>query len=175
MNNKFWTVKNICLIALFAVVLFVQEEILTFFPNIQLTFFLIILYSKTLGFRRTLVIVLIYFGLDCLVMGSLNPIYISFQLVGWLLIPILMCTLFKKVENNIILALLSILFSLLYSWIMIIPSCIIFETKFNVYLLADLPFEALLIGSSFLSTLLLYNPSKKTLDRLLFNHEQNNK
>ena len=167
MNKKFWTVKNICLIALFSVILFVLEEALSFLPNIQLTFFLIILFSKTLGFRRTTVIVIIYFLLDCLVMGSLNPIYISFQLLGWLIIPILMCTAFKRIENNIFLALLAILFSLLYSWIMIIPSCIVLETKFIAYLLADLPFEALLVGSSFLTTLLLYNPLKKVLDKLL--------
>lgn len=167
MGNKLFDVKNICLIALFAVILFVQEQALSFLPNIQLTFFLIILFSKLLGFKRTAIIVVIYFLLDCIVTGSLNPLYISFQLAGWLFIPILMCTAFKKVDNNIALAFIAILFSLLYSWIMIFPSCIIYETPFLAYLIADLPYEALLVGSSFLSTLLLYNPLRNVLIRLI--------
>ena len=120
-KNNFWTIKNICLIALFAVILFVQEEALSFLPNIQLTVFLIIFYSKVMGFKRTSIIVIIYFLLDCAVMGSWHPLYISFQLMGWILIPTLMCTIFKKVENNILLALLAAMFALLYSWIMIYP------------------------------------------------------
>ena len=157
-KNKFWTIKNICQIALLTVILFVQEELLTVLPNIQLTFFLIILYSKVLGFRKTVTIVPIYLMLDCLVMGALNPIFVIFQLIGWMLIPILVCSVFKKIDNNIILAIISILFSLLYSWIMIIPNIIVLQVDFRAYLIADLPFEGLLAGSSFLSTLLLYNP-----------------
>jgi len=168
-KNKFWTIKNICQIALLTVILFVQEELLTVLPNIQLTFFLIILYSKVLGFRKTVTIVPIYLLLDCLVMGALNPIFIIFQLIGWMLIPILVCSVFKKIDNNIILAIISILFSLLYSWIMIIPNIIVLQIDFRAYLIADLPFEGLLAGSSFLSTLLLYNPLKNVLGKLINN------
>lgn len=166
-ENKFWTIKNICLIALFAVILFVQEEVLSFLPNIQLTVFLIILYSKLLGFGKTSIIVIIYFLLDCIFMGSWNPLYISFQLVGWMIIPIMMCTLFKRVDNNIILALLAAMFALLYSWIMIFPNSVVFGTELLPTFIADLPFEALLAGSSFLSTLLLYNPLFKVCEKLL--------
>ncbi len=167
MENHFWTVKNICFIALFAVFLFVQEQALAFLPNIQLTFFFIILFSKILGFKKTVFIVVIYFLLDCFITGSLIPVYIAFQLLGWLCIPLLLSTVFKKVQSNLALAFLAALFSLLYSWIMIFPSCLVFQTTFLAYIIADLPFEALLVGSSFLSTLLLYNPLYKALNRLI--------
>lgn len=174
-KERFWITKNICLIALFAVVLFVQEQILSFLPNIQLTVFLIILYSKLLGFRKTSVIVVIYFALDCLVNGSFNLIFIGFQLLGWLIMPLLMCTVFKKVTNNIALAFISILFSLLYSWIMIYPSCLVYGYELIACFIADLPFEALLAGSSFVSTLLLFNPVYGTILKILPEKENENK
>ena len=38
--------RSITLIALFIALIFIQEQLLSFIPNIQLTFFLIILFSK---------------------------------------------------------------------------------------------------------------------------------
>ena len=39
-------VKDITIIAAFAAILFIQEQALSFLPNIQLTVFLLVLYSK---------------------------------------------------------------------------------------------------------------------------------
>ena len=45
MNKKVtMTVKDMALIAMFAAILFIQEEALTFIPNVQLTVFLLVLY-----------------------------------------------------------------------------------------------------------------------------------
>ncbi len=162
-NTAKYTVRDICIIALLTIVLFVQEELLTFLPNIQLTIFLMILYSKVLGFKKTFLIIVIYLLLDCIVMGALNPIFMIFQLLGWEVIPALMCTIFKKIDSNIILAVLAMLFSFIYSWTMILPGCIITNLSFNEYLVADILFEFLLALSSFLSTLVLYKPFKKLL------------
>lgn len=159
--------KDITLIALLATLLFVQEQALSFIPNVQLTVFLIVLYSKKLGFIRTSIIVIIHVLLDNLVMGSFNLIYTPFMFLGWLQIPILMCTIFKKVESNIALAFLGILFSFIYSWIYIIPNCIVLSVDFISYLIADILFEIILALSSFLSILLLYNPIGKVLDKVL--------
>lgn len=164
-------VKDICLMALFTALLVGLEEAMVFLPNIQLTVFLIILYAKFFGFYKSSIMVCVYLLIDALIMGAINPIYTSFQLVGWLLIPILMNTIFKRVDNNVALAFIAILFALLYSWIMIIPSCIIMKMNFLEYLMADTVFELLLALSSFLSTLLLYDPMKKLLNRL-FNNEK---
>ena len=62
--------KDIAVIAILAVVLFIQEEVLTFLPNVQLTVFLIVLYTKKLGFKKTTIIILIHVILDNLVMGA---------------------------------------------------------------------------------------------------------
>ena len=76
--------KEIVVLALFAALLFVQEQVLTFLPNIQLTVFLLILYSKMLGMKKTLLIILIHVLLDNLVMGSMNPLFICFMLTLFL-------------------------------------------------------------------------------------------
>ena len=120
------TIRETILISLLAAIIFVLETALSYLPNIQLTVFLIILYTKVLGFKRSVAILSIYFALDIIVYGSLLIMYIPFMYVGWMFIPILLSTIFRKVESSFGLALLSILFSLLYSWIFIIPSVFIF-------------------------------------------------
>lgn len=168
-KNDKWhlATKDITLIALLTTLLFVQEQALAFIPNVQLTVFLILLYSKKLGFLKTSLIVAMHVVLDNLVMGSFNLFYTPFMFIGWFLIPLLMCTLFRKVESNISLAFLGILFSFFYSWVFIIPNCIILSVGFISYLMSDLLFEIILALSSFLSILLLYNPLSKVLDKTL--------
>ena len=158
--------KDIVIIGIFAAILFVQEQVLTFLPNVQLTVFLIILYSKCFGYRKTLAIILIHGLLDNFYMGSFNMVYFPFMLFGWSLIPILLHTIFKKINHGNHLACLSILFSLLYSWIYIIPNSIYYNLNPIVYFISDIPFEIILCVSSFITTLWLYEPCAKVLNQL---------
>ena len=100
-------------------------------------------------------------------MGSFNFIYVPFMLIGWLIIPVLLNTIFKKVNSNILLAVLGVMFSFIYCWIYIIPNCIILQTDFFSYLIADLIWEILLACSSFITILLLYTPCSNVLDKVL--------
>lgn len=161
--------RDIVLIAIFATILFTQEQVLLFLPSVQLTFFLIILFSKTLGLKRSVLIVIIYVFLDNMFMASFNMVYTPFMLLGWLIIPISLNTIFKKVEDSFSLALLAILFSLLYSWIYIIPATMIMNIKFWPYLMADIPFEIVMCISSFVTTLWLYDPCSKVINKLIKN------
>ena len=120
-----------------------------------------------MGLIRTLIIIFVHVILDNLVMGSFNLVYVPFMIFGWMVIPILLCTIFKKVDSNISLAFLGILFSFLYSWIYIIPNCIVLQMDFIAYLVADFIWEILLAMSSFLTILLLYNPLAKIFDKML--------
>lgn len=166
--------KDITLIALMTTILFVQEQILTFIPNVQLTVFLLVLYSKKLGFIRTLIICLIHVVLDNLVMGSFNLLYMPFMFIGWMIIPITLNSVFRKIESNIILAFLGIFFSFLYCWIYIIPSCIMLHVDFITYLMTDIIWEILLATSSFLTILLMYEPCSKIFDSYKFKKEISN-
>ena len=157
--------KEIVIIAFLAAILFVQEQVLTFLPNIQLTVFLLILYSCCLGLKKTLLIILIHVLLDNLVMGSFNLVFTPFMFIGWSIIPFVLHRM--KQVSVMRLSCLAILFALLYSWIYIIPNVLVYEFDFMAYFMADLPFECLLAMSSFITTLWLYEPCEKVLVKYL--------
>lgn len=168
MNNKgYISVKELALMAFLTALLFVQEQLLSFLPNIQFTIFLLILYSKKLGFVKTSIIVIVHTILDNLVMGSFNAIYFPFMLTGWLFIPIGIKLFARKTNSALILAIYSIIFAFLYSFVFLIPNVIILNIDIWAYLIADIPFEIILALSSFITTLWLYQPCAKAFDRLL--------
>ena len=165
-----WTVLDIVLMALLAAILMLQKELMSFLPNISLTVFLILLYAKCLGFGRTAVIVTVYLLLDSVLWASLNPIFTTAQWIGWMLGPLLYCTAFKKTENNIVLACAAALAALLYCWVMIVPTALIYTNQMEslgAYILVDIPWELVLAISGFVPTLLLYEPLSKLMRKLL--------
>lgn len=164
MQNK---IKDITLCAICTSILVVQEQILAFLPNIQLTLFLMVLFSKKLGLIRTIIIITCYTLIDGLIGGPFNIIYLIFILIGWLIIPILLCTIFKKVQSPLYLALLGVMFAFTYSWINIIPNLILTSASIISYLIADYPFELLLAASSFLSILWLYTPIERVFKKII--------
>ena len=58
------SVRDLTLIAVLTTVLFVSEQLLSFIPNVQLTVFLIVLYSKRVGFVKTSIVTIIHVLLD---------------------------------------------------------------------------------------------------------------
>ena len=98
-KHKKFKIIDIAIIASCISIIFVQEQILSFLPNIQLTILLLVVYSKKLGCLKTSIIVIIHSLLDCLVTGSLNLYYFPFILIGWLIIPIIITLFFKKCES----------------------------------------------------------------------------
>ena len=147
-------------------ILFVQEQLLVNVPGVQLTIFLIVLYSKKLGLIRSLIIVIIYALLDNLYMNSFSLLFTPFMLIGWLIIPLTVCTIFRKVESSLVLGCLGILYSFLYSWLFIIPNFIFLNIGPLEYLVSDILFEVILAVCSFLSLFWLYKPCSKIIDRI---------
>lgn len=158
---------SVVLVALCTAILTSLELVLNFLPNIQVTFLLIVVFSKTLKTKKTLIIILLHVILDNLIIGSFNIYFVLTMLLGLSIIPITLNTIFKYVKNSLGLAVLGILYSFIYSWLYIIPSVLLLDTDFKTYLILDLPFEGLLAGSSFLSILWLEKPLCKVIDYLL--------
>ena len=95
-------VKDVALMAILTAILFVQEQLLNFIPNVSLTFFLMVLFSKKLGFVKSMIIITCHVLLDNLFMSSFNIVFVGFNLLGYYVIPITLNTVFKKVNNNLI-------------------------------------------------------------------------
>lgn len=163
-NKKSQTIKDITLISIMITILFVQEQLLSSLPGIQLTIFLIVLFSKKLGLLKTLIIVLIHVLLDNLVMGSFSLLYTPAMLIGWLIIPLTLCTLFKKVNSPFLLGLLGALYAFIYSWLFLIASYLVMHVDVLVYFIADIFYEVVLAACSFVSILLLYKPCSIVID-----------
>ena len=162
-------VKDITIIAFFSAILFIQEQLLSFLPNVQLTVFLIVLYSKVFKLWRTLIIIFIHTLLDNILMSSLSIYYFPFMLLGWSVIPIIINLLFKNNDNPIVLALIGMGCSFIYCWMFIIPQALFTQVDILAYFVADLLFEIILAVTSFVTILWLYKPCFKLLNKLVMN------
>lgn len=159
--------RQIVYCALFAAILFVQEQLLGFLPNIQLTIFLIVLYAKVLGCVPTIVILFIHVGLDCLLNGSFTPLVMIPMLIGYMLIPINIHLFFKNVKKPLFLALFGVLSAILYSLCFTITNVLCLDISIAAYITSDIPFVLLLAASSFLSILWLYQPCYQLFIKIL--------
>lgn len=165
-NRLIKSTKDITIIAVMTTILFVQEQLLASLPGIQLTVFLIVLFSKKLGLAKSSIIIVLHVLLDNFYMSSFSLMYTPTMLIGWLIIPLSLCTIFKKVESPIILALLGVLYSFIYCWLYIIPSYFLISISPIAYLISDITFEIALAVVSFVSILFLYNPCSKIFNLL---------
>lgn len=165
MSQKHQAIKDAALIAVLASILFVQQIALSFLPNVQFTALLIVLYSRIIGFKKTMLIVVIHvFAINILSpFGPVIPMQIPAMLIGWLLIPILLHTVFKKFTSAWMLALFGFFFAFVYGWLFIPVSVWVLGIPFLSYLYADLLFEIIMAVSNFLTILWLYEPLKKIL------------
>lgn len=166
-NKVLKSTKDITLISVMTTILFVQEQLLSSLPGIQLTIFLMVLYTKTLGFTKSTLIIILHVLLDNLYMGSFSLMYTPTMLIGWLIIPLTLSTVFKKVENPILLGILAMMYSFIYSWLYAIPSYLLFKIDPFLYVMSDIPVEIMLALCSFVSVLLLYNPCFKAIKSLI--------
>ena len=159
-------VKDVALLGILTAILYLVDQVLSFVPFLQLSMLLIILFSRKMGALKTSIIVIIYVILEYIGAGF-NLLFFIFSVIGWLFVPLLTNFLFRKTKSVISIALQGVLFSFLYSWIHIIPSCIIIESSIIDYLSMDVFFEISLAISSFVSILLLYKPLEKVIDRFV--------
>ncbi|MCF7931416.1 MAG: hypothetical protein K9L02_07910, partial [Acholeplasmataceae bacterium] len=129
------------------------------------TTLLVVLYSRIIGFKKTMLIVIIHvFAINILSpFGPVIPMQIPAMLIGWLLIPILLHTVFRKFSSAWTLAIFGFFFGFVYGWMFIPVSIWILEIPFLTYLYADVLFELIMAVSNFLTILWLYEPLKKIL------------
>ena len=157
-----------------ATIVFVQEIILGFLPNITLTPLFIILYSRFLDFKRVSVVVILYVIFDMLYM-PISFIHIPFLLLGWMIIPILLHTVFKRQNNVMFLTVFAFFHGFIYGWIQIPPGLIMTELPLWVYFLQDLPFEFIMAISSSTAIFVAYEPLYNRLKPFFIKLFQNKK
>ena len=147
--------------ALLTAIIFVQEELLTFIPNVQLTVLLLVVYGAYCGPKWGTAIVLMHVFLDNLIMGSLTIYIVLPMFVGWEII--LLASYFVRKRNVYIKATVAGIGALLYCWIFVLSSIVFYKVDPKAYIIADIPFEIILVICSVITVLWLYNPIYKVL------------
>lgn len=151
--------KKMMMISLSIAILFTQEQLLVFLPNIQLTVLLILVFVSVYSFKESIILITGYVLLDSLYMGGLNPFYLIPMMLAWYLIPISYHTVMRRTTNEVKLALFAFVFGFVYGW-MFIPFRMM-QLGINElwpYIIADLPFEIIMATTGLLTVLWMYKP-----------------
>lgn len=166
-------IRDMALIAICTSIVFVQQIAFSFLPNVQLTTLLIILFTRVLGFKKTAIIIVIHVLAISFLSpsGALNPVYIPAMLIAWLLIPILLSTVFKAMDHPFKLAVFAMFFGFVYGWVFIPFSVFFLDSPFLEYFLMDLPFEIIMAVNNFITVLWLYEILKKVMMQLKANYD----
>ena len=177
MGSKIHTVKDMTLVAVCASILFVQQLALSFIPNVQFSTLLIILYAKLLGFRRTTFIIIIHvLAINMLSpYGAMNPVLLPAMFIAWMIIPVALHTIFKRLDSAIHLSVFGLVYGFVYGWVFIPFSVFILGVPFKTYFLADIPFKIVMAVSNFVTILWLYDVLRKAFETQLIKYKESHK
>jgi hypothetical protein len=151
--------KKMLMIAISIAIIFTQEQLLMFLPNIQFTVLLIIVFTSVYSFKETMILITGYVFLDSMYMGGLNPFYVTPMLIAWYLIPIAYHTVLRKTKNEVSLSIFAFIFGIAYGLVFIPFQMIQFGiTTLWPYLLNDIPFELIMAFTGTLTVLWMYKP-----------------
>ena len=144
------------------VILTVQEEVLTFIPNVQLTFLLITVYGATIGILDGTLVVLVHVLVDNLIMNSFTPYIIIPMFIG-LEIALLFGYLLRN-RKEWIIAIFAGISGFIYSMIFWGSTVLFYSIEPIPYLISDIPFEVVLITCNIITVLFLFKPLTKIIN-----------
>lgn len=160
--------KKMLMIAISIAILFTQEQLLMFLPNIQFTVVLLIVFTSVFSFKEMITLITGYVFLDSMYMGGLNPFYVTPMLIAWYLIPISYHTILCRTTNEITLSVFAFIFGIVYGLIFIPFQMIQFGIKtLWPYLLNDIPFELIMAVTGTLTVLWMYKPLYNLLKNIV--------
>ena len=159
--------RRLLMVALSIAIIFTQEQLLMFIPNVQLTVLLIILFVSVFSFKESIMMITAYVLLDSLYMGGFNVFYMVPMMMAWYLIPISYHTILRRTTNEVKLALFAFVFGFVYGWVFIPFNMLQTGIAFLPYLAADLLFEVIMAATGLLTVLWIYKPLYKVLTEVI--------
>ena len=124
------TVKKLCYLVVLTTIIFVQEELLTPIPSVQLTFFLVMIYGATLGIGYGSLIVVAHVLLDNLYMSSFGITTIGPMLIGYE-ITLIMGYLLRG-KNEILKGIVNALGAVIYSALFIPVNIFLYKPIYKI-------------------------------------------
>ena len=159
-------VKELVLDALLSAILVVSKEVLSFLPNIEIVTCLLMVYTSVFSLKDSLWISFLFCLVQTLLygIGTWTPVYFVIWPLFCCLFSLSKPILEKKVDY---VALFGDLFGLLFGSFFAVPYLWIGGFQgFIAYLLNGLVFDCIHAVSNYILILLLYEPLKKSCQRL---------
>lgn len=161
-SKSFYKLFETILLILFGVVMYVSQVLMAALPNIEIVTLLIIVVVHKFGYKA-LISIYVFVGCEILTYGI--HIWVINYLYVWVILCLIICIL-RKVDNAVIYSIIAAVFGLLFGTLCSIPYFITGGFAFGVsYIISGLTFDLLHCGGNLISTLILYRPLAKCLDR----------
>ncbi len=159
--------NNIVLIAFLSAILVVSKEALSIIPNVEVVTLLLIVYTKLLGYKKTLYITFIFTTIQAIIYPPHTWI-ITYYLV-WPLLVLGASLILKTTNSSFVLAIYAAIFGLSFgAFDSLILSILYGPHTFIPIWLRGLSWDLIHGFSNYLTVLLLYEPLKKNLRKLIF-------
>jgi hypothetical protein len=150
--------RDIALVALMGALLVLGKEALNFLPNIEMVTLLLIVYTVGLGWKRALLASLLFSALEIPIYGVNTWVLMYF--INWPLLVGLTVLVQKWLKNNLMYALLSGLWGVLFGIFCAFEQAFFYTGSKSylayawAYWLAGLSFDALHVAGNFIFALL---------------------
>lgn len=158
-------IRSITLIGILSASLTAAKLTLAAVANVELVTFLLMMYTLTIGTRKTMVTALVFVTTEMLIFGF--GTWVIGYYVIWLSIVLITGILKKRLKTEYPSAILSMLFGLLFGAAFAINESLFYGFAYGfTYWLRGIPFDLVHAASNFVIMLVLFNPIKKVLTRL---------
>ncbi len=165
--------RNLMIASVFAVLIAIQEFVLSGLPNISLTFLLVIILTRLVSFEYCILSIISYVLIDNLLMGSLVINYIVPMLISYILLIFIIKLLFSKNDNEIMLGLLGFIFGIIYTLVFAITDSLILDINIISYLIAGSMFTLILSINNLITVVWLYKPLSNRLQQYISEEDIN--
>ena len=161
-SRSFYKLFETILLILFGVLMYVSQVLMAALPNIEIVTLLIIVVVHKFGYKA-LISIYVFVGCEILTYGI--HIWVINYLYVWAILCLIICVL-RKVDNAVIYSIIAAVFGLLFGTLCSIPYFIIGGISGGIAnIISGLTYDLLHCGGNLISTLILYRPLAKCLDR----------
>lgn len=155
---------KIILLALFGVLMYISQVIMSALPNIEIVSLLIILVTRKFGVRA-LGSIYVFVGCEILTygIGIWNVNYLYVWTILWFVVLLL-----RKIDDTLIFTLVSAIFGILFGTLCSIPYFLVGGFAMGIgNIISGIGFDFLHFGGNLILTLLLYRPLTKIMNKLI--------
>ncbi len=167
-SNSFIKLVEILTLALFGVLMYISQVVMSSLPNIEIVTLLIILVTRKFGYKA-LMSVYVFVGCEILTYGL--HIWVINYLYVWAILCFIIC-LVRKINNTLFYSLIAAVFGISFGTLCSIPYFITGGFSFGVsYIISGLGFDLVHCIGNLLTVIILYRPLTKALEKAVKPHK----